>query len=103
MPSSIVAGGRYDNMLEKLGNQGKIPAIGVSFGIERLVTIIESQNKLESNTFKNDIKVFVATVGKNIEIHKLNLVMELRKNNIKVDFLYNQNPKMRQQFDYVFN
>lgn len=104
MPSTIVAGGRYDNIIGKLGNQGQIPSIGVSFGIERIVTIIQTKNESENFKFKNSIpKVFIATVGKNMEIHKLGLINEFRKNNINVDFFYNKNPKMRQQFEHVFN
>lgn len=100
MASSIAAGGRYDNMLDKLGTRGIIPAIGLSIGIERIVTILEANNL---QIIKNPPKVFIATVGNNMEIHKLILANELRKQNILVDYFYNKNPKMRPQFDYVFN
>lgn len=100
MSSSIAAGGRYDNMLDKLGNRGIIPAIGLSIGIERIVTILESNN-LKINTKLP--KVFIATVKDNMEIHKLILANELRKQNILVDYFYNKSPKMRQQLDFVLN
>jgi histidyl-tRNA synthetase len=100
MPSSIAAGGRYDTMLDKLGTKGVIPAIGLSIGIERIVTILEAKEKKEYTIVPD---VFIATVGKNMEIHKLKLACELRDKGISVDFVYNKNPKMRKQLDYVFN
>ncbi|QKF93746.1 histidyl-tRNA synthetase [Fadolivirus algeromassiliense] len=99
MSSSIAAGGRYDNMLDKLGKRGKIPAIGLSIGIERIVTILENNIQIT----KNKPIIFIATVGSNMEIHKLILANELRNKNILVEYFYNKNPKMRQQFDYVFD
>ena len=98
MSSSIAAGGRYDNMLNKLGNRGVIPAIGVSIGVERIVTILEKKNMYKNINKKT---VYVATIGENMETHKLVLINELRKQNIDVDYSY-YNLKMRQQFDHVF-
>jgi histidyl-tRNA synthetase len=97
--SSIAAGGRYDNMLEKFSNKGHIPAIGLSVGIDRLMSVID-KNKFNIH---NTAKVFVASIGKNMEFHKLRLVYKLRSCNIKTEFLYLKDPKMRPQFDFVFN
>jgi ASC-1-like (ASCH) protein len=44
--TTIAAGGRYDNLIGKLTKKN-VPAIGVSFGIERIVTILEKTNKLK--------------------------------------------------------
>lgn len=80
--------------------KGVIPAIGLSIGIERIVTILEVKEKKEYSIIPD---VFIATVGKNMSMHKLKLACELRDKGISVDFTYNANPKMRQQLDYVFN
>lgn len=98
MPSSIAAGGRYDNMLSELGNRGIIPAIGLSIGIERIATILEINNK----KIITIPQIFIATVGNNMAIQKLLLANELRQKDICIDYFYNKNPKMRQQLDYVF-
>jgi len=98
MPSSIAAGGRYDDLIEKLGRYDKIPAIGLSIGLDRIVTILENLNKYEEN---NTANIFIATVDNNLEIHKLKLANELRRDGISVDYFYTKNPKMRQQMDYV--
>lgn len=101
MPSTIAAGGRYNNMLDKLGTRGQINAIGVSIGIDRIITILETNIKEMPKILHTNL-VYVATVGKNLEIHKLKLIDELRKQNINVEFSYNPTAKMRQQLDYVF-
>jgi histidyl-tRNA synthetase len=99
MSSSIAAGGRYDNMLGKLSSKKNIPAIGLSIGLERIITILE--NTQVSVQLPKPV-VFVASVGKNMAIHRLKLVLELRERGINADMVYNSNPKMRAQFDKVF-
>lgn len=100
MSSSIAGGGRYDNMLGKLSSKKNIPAIGLSIGLERIVTILEN-TKISVKLPKP--MVFVASVGKNMSIHRLKLVLELRDRGINAEMVYNANPKMRAQFDKVFD
>lgn len=46
---SIGSGGRYDNMIGQYAGSGKVvPAVGVSFGIERMLDLMELQQKNES-------------------------------------------------------
>ncbi|KAI3914651.1 hypothetical protein MKW92_006724 [Papaver armeniacum] len=40
---SIAAGGRYDNLIGMLGNN-QVPAVGVSLGIERVLSIMDNQS-----------------------------------------------------------
>lgn len=107
MPSSIAAGGRYDNVLEKFSNKGHIPAIGLSIGVERIVTILESKSIIVN---KNIPDVYVASVGKldnshnshnSISMERIKLCIELRKQNLIVESSYLENPKMRPQLNYV--
>ena len=102
MPSSIAAGGRYDNMLALIGTKGVIPSIGLSIGIERVVSILEQISKNDLVEIPRPV-VFIGTVGKDMSIHKLKLAQELRHMGILVDYLYKPNPKMREQLDQVFN
>jgi histidyl-tRNA synthetase len=100
MPSSIAAGGRYDNMLEKLSNKGHLPAIGMSIGIERIMVIVEkTRKKVDTIT----PKVYIATIGNNMIEERLKLCIELRRLDIICEMSPKNNPKMRQQFDYVFD
>ncbi len=61
---SVAGGGRYDGLSGLFGR--KLPAVGISLGIERLITLIEAQSKggdkgsgKESGTYS---KVYVASV-----------------------------------------
>jgi histidyl-tRNA synthetase len=99
MDSSIAAGGRYDGLVAALSNKKNISAIGLSIGIERIVTIMEKIGK--KPTIDNAI-VYVATVGKDMTRERVKLVMELRKAGISTDMSYSNNPKMARQFETVF-
>ncbi|MEO8210086.1 MAG: ATP phosphoribosyltransferase regulatory subunit, partial [bacterium] len=84
--NTVIAGGRYDNLVEQLGGK-PTPAIGFSTGFERLTMILES-NKFE---FPNEetIKLFIATIGEVSKAYALKLVNELRSSGIRceTDFL----------------
>lgn len=98
--SSIAAGGRYDTLIGKMSNKGEIPAIGLSIGIERLIIIIE---KLE--LYKDTVPtptVFVASVGPDLTIPRIQLCLQLRNAGIYTETIYLANPKMRTQFKHVF-
>lgn len=41
--SSLVGGGRYDDLVEQLIGQ-KVPAVGISFGVDRIVELLEERN-----------------------------------------------------------
>ncbi len=100
MSSSIAAGGRYDKMIDKLSNKQGITAIGVSFGIERIVKILEHDKNL---SFNMKPLIYVATVGENMAKHKIKLCLELRKKGLYTEISYLEKPKMRNQFKHVFN
>ena len=40
---SIAAGGRYDNLVGMFSASGQTPCVGVSIGIERVLTIMEKR------------------------------------------------------------
>ncbi len=100
MPSSVAAGGRYDEMLGKLSAKGNVPAIGLSIGIERIVAIYE---QLGTSFFASKPDIFIATIGKDMVKHRVKLCLELRKLGIIADMSYSANPKMAQQFKKVFD
>jgi histidyl-tRNA synthetase len=45
---SIAAGGRYDGLVGRFSGQD-VPAVGVSIGIERILTILEEQERARAN------------------------------------------------------
>ncbi len=80
--SAIVGGGRYDNLIHDLGGRDT-PAIGFSFGIERLLMILE-----DSAVPGRDPGVFVAGVGEGGPDRALDLARELRRAGFKVEISY---------------
>jgi histidyl-tRNA synthetase len=97
--STIASGGRYDNMIGNFSNYGKIPAIGLSLGIERIAFILE-----QTMTFPESIPdVYIASVGENMSLERMILASELRKAGLKTSTSHLSFPKMREQFEEVFN
>lgn len=95
---SLAGGGRYDTLIGTMSNIGDIPAIGVSFGIERLVTVINPSLIINKNVCAD---VYVASVKDNMAQHRMLLCLELRRAGLKTETSYNKNPKMRKQLDYT--
>lgn len=96
--STIASGGRYDDLIEKFSGT-HTPAIGLSVGIERIVTILE-RTGVQANVPKP--QVFVASIGKNMGGQRIKLCQELRRRGIIAKTLYTTNPKMNTQLDQVF-
>jgi histidyl-tRNA synthetase len=99
--TTIASGGRYDNMVEKFSTKGKIPAIGLSIGIERIMKILNPTLSLDPL-----FDVFVATTGK-FTIHdpieqRMILTTRLRKSGLRVDYSTGFNPKFGTQLQKVF-
>jgi len=100
--SSICAGGRYDNLIGKFSNLKSIPAVGLSLGVERIVGILEIiyKNKFKKNN--NSPQIYVCSIGDNMILERIKLCSIFRQNNIIAQMSHQSNPKMRKQFDYVF-
>ena len=80
--ATVLGGGRYDRLLEILGNT-KVPAIGFAAGMERIAMLMDErliENKEE--------KIFVIYFD-DTQDYFINMVSKLRENGIKVNFDYN--------------
>ncbi len=75
---TIVAGGRYDNLIG-IFTKEKIPATGISIGIDRVFDVMNA--KAERKTFA---RVFVANIGDTIP-YALSVANYLRKSGIYTD------------------
>jgi len=51
---TILGGGRYDNLVKELGGKS-CPAIGFSIGLERLILLLQEQNKIAT---KEDLDIY---------------------------------------------
>ena len=79
---AIAAGGRYDNLLSDLGGPEK-GACGFAIGLERAVMAIH-----DMPTSKEEIDMFIATIGDEAYRLGFRLAMELRKVGISADIDY---------------
>jgi histidyl-tRNA synthetase len=72
---SIAGGGRYDEIINIFGGQST-PATGISFGIERLVTLLEKKGGFEAVALGLDI--LVAPVSEGARSEAIKVAQELR-------------------------
>ena len=99
---SISGGGRFDNLVGMFSGK-QIPAVGVSIGIERIFNILEEKYKNSPDIRSVETEVFVAVIGKNLTKERFKVLNELWESGINAEILYNENPRMDKQMDYVIN
>lgn len=73
--SAVCAGGRYDNLVEQLGGK-PTPAVGFAIGLERLVLLLQTLERLPAQTGPR-VDVYLAAVGE-VGTSALTLAAELR-------------------------
>jgi len=78
--SAVCAGGRYDKMIGSFLGKGDYPAVGISFGLDRVYDAYVEKNKSQQKTVT---KVYIAPI--NTLKESLKIAEELRNENIKVD------------------
>lgn len=76
---SVGGGGRYDKLIEVYGGQST-PAVGISFGIDRLYDALENTLKVNKR-----IELFVMPLSRNEWKAAIELSTELRKLGLKVE------------------
>lgn len=79
---TVCGGGRYDGLIKECGGPS-MPAVGFGMGIERLLMVLEDQ-KIELPA-KEDMDIFIASLGDNAETEAFKIVAELRKSGISAD------------------
>lgn len=92
---TVIAGGRYDALLGVYGQPS--PAVGISVGIERLVTLIGERS---IPTKRTDTRVFVAGVKPDFYGYALKVASEFRKAGIAAETDLNER-NLRKQFDHA--
>lgn len=92
---SIAGGGRYDQLVELFGGN-PTPAVGISFGIERIIDIIEKDRFL-SKVFKIKAPiVFVVYIEAEFFNHAFKIVENIRKEGISADIDLTMRPFKKQ-------
>lgn len=92
---SIGGGGRYDGLIEKLGGPKGTPAVGLSLGFERILTILMEKNQATSQGFQT--RVLLANGGQT-EKDILDLAEKMRSAGLRVETVLEEK-KMGQQLE----
>ncbi|RIB10325.1 histidyl-tRNA synthetase [Gigaspora rosea] len=96
---SIAAGGRYDNLVGMFvsNKKGNIPCVGVSIGVERVLSILLQKVALEQ-VKANEVEVYVMAVADGLLEDRMKICSELWDAGIKAEFMYKNKPKLQPQF-----
>lgn len=86
--NAICGGGRYNNLVANLGGP-KICGTGFALGVERLILILKSQG----NIILVSPQVFVIALNSEAKNIALNILNDLRKNNLSAEFGFNASLK----------
>jgi histidyl-tRNA synthetase len=85
--SAVIAGGRYDGLIESLGGP-HTPAVGWAAGIERLAMLIgEPQRRA--------VDVVLIPIGAVAEVEAISILAELRRAGVAAEMAYSGNVKKR--------
>ncbi|KAI6354734.1 hypothetical protein MCOR25_008463 [Pyricularia grisea] len=104
---SIAAGGRYDNlvgMFSGKGDKGQIPCVGISFGVDRIFSIMSAKQAREQATVRqNEVDVYVMAFGGGKDFtgllpERIAVARQLWDAGIRAEFSAKVKPKLQQQF-----
>jgi histidyl-tRNA synthetase len=79
---AICGGGRYDLLAEQFGGP-KTPATGFASGIERLLMVIQAQDKMKYDS--NPLDIYICTMGEKASPITMTWLNKLRKIGLRVD------------------
>jgi len=96
--TSVAGGGRYDNMIGSFLGKGEYPAIGISFGVDRIYDAYLEKSKIQQKTVT---KVYIIPI--NTFKESLKIAEELRNENVNVDIdLTGKGPSKNLQYANSF-
>ncbi|KAI9886793.1 MAG: putative ubiquinone biosynthesis monooxygenase [Watsoniomyces obsoletus] len=111
---SIAAGGRYDELVGMFSGKGQIPCVGISFGIDRIFSLIKSRMESESASSSSsssrflpsiratEVDVFVMAFGgkgfTGMLPERIQVARNLWDHGISATFLHKVKPKLPAQF-----
>lgn len=94
--STLIGGGKYQNLIKEMGLNVNHDCIGFALGIERIAIAINEENKTD---LENKIQVYVASVGDTAK-NSIKLIQELRSNAIITESNY-EITKLEKHFKYA--
>lgn len=102
---SIAAGGRYDKLVGMFATKknGDIPCVGISFGVERLFSLIKAQGTFD-HLRPTSTQVFIMAFGGGPQWtgflpERMRVAKLLWDNGIESEYMYKAKPKLQKQFE----
>jgi histidyl-tRNA synthetase len=96
---SVSGGGRYDELIG-LFRKESLPTTGISFGIERIIDVLDELKLYPAHIGGTVVEVLVTVFGDETRSHAGGLAADLRVNGINTE-LYMQDTKIGKQFSYA--
>lgn len=102
---SIAAGGRYDNLVSMFSPGKSIPCVGISFGVERIFSIVKARIQRELEKLSpSQTQAFVMAFGggegwDGFLKERMLIANKLWKAGINCEFLYKSKANVRKQFE----
>lgn len=94
---SVGGGGRYDELVGSFSGRN-IPAVGGSFGIERIIEVMKERSMMPE--IKSTVKVLVTVFNKEYVEESFKIASFLRENDIAV-MVYPEYKPLGKQFEYA--
>jgi len=92
---AIAAGGRYDNLIGMFAGR-KIPACGISLGVERIVSLLKEKENQEYSKSK----VLITVWSENFQAESMQLAQEIRSKKINAE-VYLGKESIARQFGFA--
>ncbi len=81
-PLALAGGGRYDYLARQIGSKKDVPAVGISIGVDRIVSS-SWYKKLAPRILKKP-KIYFIQLGSEAKLKSLNIIETLRKAHIPI-------------------
>lgn len=95
---SLGGGGRYDNLIGMFSNK-QMPAVGFSFGFDRIIEAMDELNLFPTELLTT--KILVTIFGLEYADKSMEIVNSLRANNINTEVYLDAHAKMEKQLKYA--
>jgi histidyl-tRNA synthetase len=102
---SVCSGGRYDDLIgmftatTNLPAGRKVPAVGTSFGLDRIIDAMDEKDMFGENT--SSAKVLVTVFAPEFSDKSLEVALLLRSKNIATELFLDENVKIEKQLKYA--
>jgi histidyl-tRNA synthetase len=98
---ALLGGGRYDNLVSDFNPRIKIPGVGFATSDVVLWEFLQNKDLLPKNLNPIPTKVLVTIFSSELTYQSMNIVKNLRKNNINVELYLDDEAKLDKQLKYA--